>query len=216
MTSDAPTRPAAVLRPYRHGDLDGLYAVCVATGDSGKDGRHLYADPRTIGDVYAAPYGVLAPELVVVAEDAEGIAGYAVGVLDTAAWEARLEAEWWPEIRPRYAAPDWERRAEWSEDERRRGFIHRPTPIPPPVVAAYPGHMHLNLLPRLQGHGLGRALCRAWLDTAKAAGIGPLHIGSGKSNPRAIAYWQAMGFRPLDLPESVAGRAVWMGRESAD
>lgn len=206
----------AVIRPYRAGDLDALYAVCVGTADAGADGRHLYADPRTIGDVYAAPYGVLTPELVVVAEDDDGVAGYAVGALDTRAFEDRLEAEWWPAMRQRHAAPDGDRRADWSEDERRRGFIHRPTPIPAAVVDGFPGHMHLNLMPRLQGHGLGRALCRAWLDTAKAAGIGALHIGAGKSNPRALAYWQAMGFRPLDLPESVAGRAVWMGRASAD
>lgn len=204
------------IRPYRGGDLDALYAVCVATGDSGRDGRHLYTDPRLIGDVYAAPYGVLTPEFVVVVEDGDGVAGYAVGALDTRAFEARLEAEWWPAMRQRHPAPDPGRRAAWSEAERRAAQVHMPQPIPAAIVDPFPGHMHLNLLPRLQGRGLGRALCRAWLDTAKAAGIGPLHIGAGKSNPRALAYWRAMGFTPMDLPESVAGRAVWMGRPNAD
>lgn len=203
------------LRPFRSGDLDALYAVCVGTADAGRDGRHLYPDPRAIGDIYAAPYGVLAPDLVVVAEDADGIAGYAVGALDTRAWEDRLERAWWPAARQRHPAPDPARRANWGEAERRAAFIHAPTPIPAAVVDAFPGHMHLNLLPRLQGRGLGRALCRAWLDTARAAGIGALHIGTGPSNPRAVAFWQAMGFVPLGLPESAAGRAIWMGRASA-
>lgn len=205
------------IRPCGAGDLPALYAIAVLTGDAGGDARKLYPDHRLIGDVYTAPYAVLAPELVVVAEDEAGVAGYAVGTLDTRAWEARLEAEWWPAMRQRYAAPDRAGAANWTAEERRRGQIHHPTPIPEAVVAAYPGHMHLNVLPRLQGRGVGRLLCQAWLAAARRHGAGALHVGAGRANPRAVAFWTAMGFSPLDLPEAVAGpTTMWLGRPNAD
>ena len=60
-------------------------------------------DPRLFGEIYAAPYGVLEPEHALVLDDGAGAAiGYVLGALDTPAFEARCEAEWWPALRARH------------------------------------------------------------------------------------------------------------------
>src|SRR5690606_19699698 len=76
------------LRPVLPADIDALYEICLVTGDAGADASALYTDPRLLGQIYAAPYAALEPAHTLVAEDAEGVAGYLVGTHDTAAFAA--------------------------------------------------------------------------------------------------------------------------------
>ena len=58
----------------------------------------MFDDPRILGHVFAAPYGLFEPSLAFVAEDEVGVGGYIVGALDSRAFEERLEAGWWPTL----------------------------------------------------------------------------------------------------------------------
>lgn len=196
-----------LIRPYAPGDLPALYDICLKTGDSGADGTHLYADPRIIGDIYAAPYGVLEPGLAVVAEDEAGVAGYIVGTADTRAFEARCEAEWWPGRRALYANPKGTSPDTWTADQQRAFQIHRPFPIPQAVVDAAPAHLHINLLPRLQGQGMGQALIDTWLWAVRRAGAQRVHLGCSARNTRALRFYDAYGFTRLPLEDP---GAIWM------
>jgi len=194
----------AAVRPYRPGDLDALYDICLKTGDNGADATHLYRDPRIIGEIYAAPYATLEPDYAFVAEDDQGVAGYILGTPDTRAFEARCEAEWWPALRARY--PD---NADMPSRKRTRDqwdafHIHHPPAIPQPVVDAAPAHLHIDLLPRLQGQGVGKALMDRWLETIG----GRAHLGCQAQNHRAQRFYERYGWRRLEGvgPESV----VWM------
>lgn len=197
------------IRPYQPGDLDALYDICLKTSDSGADGTHLYAHPRIIGDIYAAPYGVLAPHLALVAEDGAGVAGYIVGAVDTRAFEAACEAHWWPGRRNLYPDPRGAPPEAWTNDQRRAAQIHRPYPTPQAVVDTAPAHLHINLLPRLQGQGMGQALIDAWLSVARGAGARRVHLGCNADNHRALRFYDAYGFNRLDTPEG-RPHTVWM------
>jgi len=193
-----------VVRRYRPSDLPALYDICLKTGDNGADGTHLYEDHRIIGEIFAAPYAALEPAYAFVAEDAEGVAGYILGAPDTRAFEARLEAEWWPALRERYAdtadMPSWHRtREQWDAY-----YIHHPPANPQAVIDAAPAHLHIDLLPRLQGQGMGRQLMDAFLATV----AGRAHLGCRAPNVRAQRFYEAYGFRRLEgvPPKSV----VWM------
>ncbi len=194
-------------------DIDALYAISLATGLAGDDASSLYRDPKLMGHIYSAPYAMLQPDLCLVAEDEEGIAGFVVGAADTSAWESRLEREWWPRLRLQYPAPDQARMAEWSHDQRRVFMMHHPTPTPSAVVQSYPCHLHMNLLPRIQGHGTGSRMFASWLSIAAKRGIGPMHVGVNRGNARAVSFWRRVGFVELDIPEARDGRTIWMGRE---
>src|SRR5690606_1545660 len=135
------------IRPFRPGDLDALYDIALKTGDSGQDATALHDDPKLIGHIYAAPYALLEPASAFIAEDEAGGAGYMVGTADTRAFDARLETEWWPALRAQYEDPAAKPPAGWSADERRQYVIHHPYKTPERIVAAYPAHLHINLLP---------------------------------------------------------------------
>lgn len=201
-----------IIRQAGPDDLDALYAISLATGFEGGDASHLHADPRLMGHIYAAPYAALEPRFALVVEDFQGIVGFVVGVLDTREWEDRMERQWWPRLRQRYADPPLASRDEWTADQRRAHMIHHPQQTASTVSADYPAHIHINLLPRAQGCGLGSRLFDRWCEIASAHGVKAIHVGVNRANARALAFWQKLGFAELAVTEPAGGRTIWMGK----
>ena len=200
------------LRQFQSGDLNALYAISLATGHEGGDASHLYEDARLMGHIYSAPYALLEPGLVLVVVDGDEVAGFAAGATDTLLWEDVLERNWWPALRRLYPDPEQASFASWTADQRRASAIHHPERAPRDVVDAYPAHLHLNLLPGMQGKGVGPMLLNAWLDLASRRGAASVHVGVNRANPRAIRFWSRNGFTDLNPEGRAGGRTVWMGR----
>ena len=171
------------VRPYLAADLDRLYEICLRTGASGEDATDLVVDPRLFGELYAAPYGALEPSARCVVDDGAGTAiGYALGALDTRAFEARCEAGWWPALRQRHPIGSGAN----DLDELLIAMLHRRHAAPDAVLARYPSHLHIDLLPEAQGAGWGRALMEALQDLLRAAGSPGVHLGvSARNRQRA-------------------------------
>jgi len=185
------------IRPYRESDLDKLYDICLKTGDSGADATHLYRDLKVIGHVYAGAYGVFSPETAFVVEDEAGAGGYIIGPVDTYAFEKRCAAEWWPKLRAQYADPSGDP-ANWSRDERMAHHIHHPGRTPRRINERYPAHLHIDLLPRFQGRGIGKRMVDRWLETVAALGAHGACLGTGDGNPRAVRFYRAYGFHEIE------------------
>ncbi|WP_180898373.1 GNAT family N-acetyltransferase [Martelella soudanensis] len=200
------------IRRGRNEDLDALYAIALATADNGRDASALYDDRHMVGHIYSAPYLVVDGGFCFVAEDDEGVCGYVVGTADTEAFARALEAQWWPALRQRHHEPDTAKRAEWSRDELRAYLFHHPEIPPRAVVERYPAHLHMNLLERARGHGLGRRLLGAALRELTDLGAAHVHVGAGWSDAGGAAFWQACGFEVLSDGDS---RVVYLGRAVA-
>lgn len=185
------------VRPFRPGDEDALYEVCLRTGDAGQDATGLFDDTRLLGEVFVGPYLRFAPEFAwVYADDADVARAYVLGVADTAAFEELLAERWWPELQRRYpqsALPSNPHDREIVE------FLHAPQRRHPDLVAAYPAHLHIDLVPEVQGGGRGRAMLRTLLDALSAAGSTGVHLGVARSNERAIGFYTHLGFTSTEL-----------------
>jgi ribosomal protein S18 acetylase RimI-like enzyme len=191
----APSKPAPAskmveIRPYRASDLDKLYDICLATGDAGEDAAPLYRDPKLLGHVYAGPYAALAPDAIFVVEDEEGVGGYILGARNTLAFEAALVANWWPSLRALY--PDVA--AAMTPDERMQRLIHHPPCTSRPIADAYPAHLHIDLLPRLRGKGVGRRMIDTWREVVRVS----THLAVGERNARAVRFYRAYGFHEIE------------------
>ncbi|WP_226900008.1 GNAT family N-acetyltransferase [Nonomuraea phyllanthi] len=191
-----------MIRPFEPFDLAGMYRVCLETGDSGRDATRLYRDPELLGHIYAGPYPIADPGLTWVAYDDQGLLGYVVATADTAAFEQWLEEAWWPGLRARYPRRPAADPGDGTEDWLRVAHLHDPPRTPADVLRAHPAHMHIDLLPRGQGAGLGRRLITTLTDALRARGVPGLHLGVGSGNPRAFGFYLAMGFQE-------ARRAPW-------
>jgi ribosomal protein S18 acetylase RimI-like enzyme len=195
------------IRPAVASDRDAIYDVCLRTGDAGRDASGLHADGELFGDVWVGPYLALRPHLAFVAESDAGVDGYVVGAEDTAAFEADCAARWWPALRARYPDPPGDR--DLAPDQRLHRLVHHPPSSPPEVLTEFPAHLHVNLLPRAQGHGAGRRL----LETLFAAlpGVPGIHLGVAAENERAVAFYAHLGFVPIGPPRP-AGAPWLLGR----
>jgi len=194
----------ASIRGYRPADLDTLYRICLQTADNGSDATHLFSEPRLPGEIWMAPYAILEPEHAFVAEDADGVGGYIVGALDTSAFEQRQEREWWPRLRARYPEPSPEAREGLSESDRFAiGNIHHPWLSRPELTGRFPSHLHIDLLPRLQGHGIGRSLIATLVSSLRDQGSCGLHLFVARGNERAVGFYRHLGFSQIPADDAL-------------
>lgn len=200
------------IRPASLHDLPGAYRVCLQTADSGRDATALYRNPDLPGHVFVGPYIVSPADVALVVSDELGLAGYVVAAVDTRAFEAWAEENWWPALRSQYPA-----RAGDTHDERVIRFMHDPPQAPDALVGDYPAHLHINLLERVRGQGLGRALIERLLATLWQRGTAGIHLEVSEANRQAIAFYKRVGFVDLERRRNsrVMGRALGEGGPSS-
>ena len=186
------------IRPYQPDDLDDLYRVCLLTADNGGDATSLFRDPKLPGHVYAGPYAIFEPSLAFVAEDTAGVGGYIVAALDSQAFEQRLERDWWPALRASHPEPAQDlARGLSSQEQGALRWIHHPLGTPEELARGFPSHLHINLVPRLQGQGTGRQLIATVISALRDQGSPGLHLHVRHGNQRAAGFYRHVGFAEI-------------------
>jgi ribosomal protein S18 acetylase RimI-like enzyme len=203
-----PARPDVTdssIRAFAPADTDTCYEICLKTADAGGDASALHADPRILGEVWVAPYLVHSPHLAFVVEDEEGVGGYVVGAAHTTEFEEWAEQSWWPPLRGRYPQGTF---ATGTADADTLNLIHTPLPMAKEIVDEHPAHLHIDMLPRLQGRGVGRRLLDHLFAGLRAAGADRVHLGVSPLNTNAIGFYERIGFVELVPDLVILGRST--------
>ncbi|MGW0708425.1 GNAT family N-acetyltransferase [Streptomyces sp. NPDC002643] len=200
--------PSPAIRPYRPEDRGALHDICVRTAHNGGDSRPFYQDPDIFPATFATPYAQLEPELTFVLDDGEGRAvGYILGTADTTRFVERFRREWLPLVTdrfpPRPGPPT-------TPDEAIMELLHRPERMIVPELAAYPAHLHIDILPAWQGRGHGRTLMRTFLGALRDRSVGSVHLAMVSTNAPARAFYDRLGFHEVEVPD--AGSVTCLGR----
>lgn len=193
------------IRNAQTSDLPYLYDICLKTGLDGGDASHLYTDSWLVGQHYVAPYVIYDPSTCLVAYDDEAEykrpLGYIVGAYDTDAFYTWFYNTWAKELQKVYGTKMFAKTPyeQWLIDNlyEQNKFSNKS------LFDEYSGHLHIDLLPVLQGQGLGKLLLNEFskiLSEKKATGI---HLGVSKNNPNAIGFYKKMGFEEIKSLESV-------------
>jgi ribosomal protein S18 acetylase RimI-like enzyme len=198
-----------VIRPYRATDRAAIGEICVRTADNGGDARALYPDLDLMATVFAWPYVEFEPELAYVLDNGERAVGYILGTADTPTFVKRFREEWLPAVSAQFPLP----RAQATRSDAMVGLLHNPDRMLVPEVAAFPAHLHIDLLPEAQGGGHGRALMTAFLSALDAAGVERVHLCMGRQNTNARAFYDRLGFDELAVPG--AETIAYLGRATA-
>jgi ribosomal protein S18 acetylase RimI-like enzyme len=189
------------IRPVEPADLGALYEVGLRTGDAGEDATALFDDRRLLGEVYVGPYVMLDAGFGFTVLDDGGLpAGYVLAALDTREFEREAEERWWPPLRERYPVPTDDPS---TADEEMIALIHRPELASDEVVAEYPAHLHIDLLPHVQGKGVGRMMMDRLFAELKSRGVLGVHLGADPRNTRAIGFYEHLGFTQLSDEDDV-------------
>ncbi len=206
---------APFIRPYRPADRDGVIEVCLRTAAGGGDASGVYSDDALMPEVFALPYLAFAPDLAFVVDDGSTgaqrperggrILGYVIGVADTRAFVEWWKREWGPGFRERHPAPGPPTRHDPAFTEQQLlAAGSDPERMLIAEVDAYPAHLHIDLLPELQGQGFGRRLIGTLRAALAERGVPAVHLGMDAANTGARAFYDRLGFHelPSSTPDS--------------
>ncbi len=196
-----------LIRPARADDRAALYDVCLQTGDNGADARHLFEDPLALGQIYVGPYLEFEPDFAFAAQDQQGVCGYVLGALDSKRFYRQFETEWLPALRREHAAPSGPPDT-WNRTQEVYHFYYQPRIFCPEPYGQYPSHLHIDLLPRAQGQGLGKVMLELLMKQFSEAGSPGVHLGMGVENRRAEGFYKRLGFEELTR----RAETLYMGR----
>ena len=197
MTAEGVIRRACVA------DFPALSRICLETANAGSDATALYSDPALPGLRFVIPYARFAPEFAWVLEQQAEVVGYAVATPDTRAFEAELNQHWWPQLQQQYR--DYPPRA--PLDSKVLDGILQPDTAAEQLVATWPAHLHINLLPAAQQGGWGRRLIEQLLHDLRAAGVPGVYLGVSLQNEKVCGFYQRLGFTPI-----LRSNAIYMGQ----
>ncbi len=182
------------IRPFRAGDEPALAEICLRTGDEGGDATGVLADDDLWAEVFVLPYVARHPETAFVVQSDDGrVVGYIVGVPDTRAFEDWFHDVWWPRFADRWPEPDEER----SRQDGILRYAYGRRAGAEPYGDEYPAHLHIDLLPEVQGLGWGGRLIATLTGALRARGVTGVHLAASLGNTRALAYYPRVGFTPL-------------------
>lgn len=188
---------SATIRDYRPGDESAAYYVCLKTGDHGRDGEPYYReDPDALGRIYVGPYLRFEPELALLLQDDSGVCGYALAALDSHRFYDRYERQWRQALVREYPQPVGDRQ-HWSRVQQVYHSYHHPDYFCPEPYDQYPSHLHIDLLPRVQGQGHGRRMIEQLLARLRRLGSPGVHLGMSVSNSPAYGFYRQLGFTEL-------------------
>lgn len=186
------------IRSFRPGDEPALVDICLKTADAGADATGVLDDDDLWAEIFVLPYVARHPDLAFVVEAEDGrVVGYVVATTDTTRFEEWFAAEWWPEHGRRWPRPV-------SETTRQDGILlyaYGRGGGDESYAEAFPAHLHIDLLPDAQGHGLGRRLIDTLVAELRRRGVAGLHLVASADNAGAIAFYPRVGFEALPSPD---------------
>jgi len=168
-------------------DEAGIERVCLSTADSGQDASALYSRADLPALIWATPYLAHSPKNCFVIVHKDDIVGFIVTTPNTREFEQWQREVWWPQVAVKLDGFE----PKTPQDEGALNAINQPLPA---YADKYPAHLHINLLPQVQGTGFGRKLMSAAMEKLAADGVSGVHLGVSYRNTNAIGFYKAMGF----------------------
>jgi GNAT superfamily N-acetyltransferase len=209
--ADAATRHASApkpapghpfIRPFQPGDRDAVAEICLRTAAGGGDATGVYSDDDLMPEVFALPYVTYAPDLAFIVDDGRGRAvGYLIAVADTRAFVEWWRREWTPGFRARHPqpGPPTAHDPAFTEAQLLDAGVN-PERMLIAELDEYPAHLHIDLLPELQGLGFGRRLIDTLRQALAERDVPGVHLGMDPANTAARAFYDRLGFH--ELPSS--------------
>lgn len=160
--------------------------------------------------MWAYPYLTLSPEYCFVLCDQNGddekVVGYILSTPNTLKFMERIDTEYIPaqaSTRP-WLHEDWKPPKTGDKEDKLLTLLHYPGEALishryPSLIAAYPAHLHINILPSHAGHGYGRQLQETLWAKLREENIPGVHLECAKDNANAIAFYKHIGFREWDV-----------------
>lgn len=185
-------------------DLPYIYEICWKTGIIGESVETAFTDKFKLGHYFAAPYIHHDLDCCFVATDDGMPKGYVLGTADSRAFAQWMNSDWLPQVRKLYDFKDVE--SLHSLEQYTDNCMKNGVPMDP-IFNEYPAHLHIDILPELQGKGLGRKLMNAFFNKCLEKGATRVHLGVGRKNGKALSFYQRLGMYTIKEEDT----AIFLG-----
>jgi ribosomal protein S18 acetylase RimI-like enzyme len=200
------------IRQGRPEDQAGVYYVCLKTGNFGQDGEPFYReDPDALGRIFVGPYLAFEREFSLTLEDKEGICGYAYGALDSRKFYEHYEKEWRPKLCAQFPMPQGDP-VTWTRVQTVYSWYHNPDYTMPEPYDEYPSHLHIDLMERARGRGVGRRMIEMVMEKLRQRGSPGTHLGVSMMNSPAYGFYLRLGFKDLLRVGEGKDGCIYMGK----
>ncbi len=190
---------AVLIRPAVPPDIPYLYEICLKTGDAGRNAQGLFYDPLLLGQYFAAPYFFYDISLCFIIEENRMPRGYLIGTDNTNRFYAWMENNWLPPLRERYPQDTPGEQFRSANEHNLVTLIHYKTePLETSWIHEYPAHLHIDLLPSLQGKGYGKKMMKCFEFELVKRHCPGIHLGVDGRNHQAIGFYEKLGFIVLE------------------
>ena len=197
-----------LVRPYDAVDRAAVRRICFDTGYMGDPAAWFWRDVDSWADMFCGYYVDCEPESAFVIETDGVVTGYLLGAIDASkAWNPATVAgrhivRRGIAFRPGTARFVWRTILDGAVDIATRRVKPSDLEFSDP---RYPAHLHVDLLPVARGRGLARRLVHEWFTRLHDASITGCHLQTLAENTRAIAFFEANGFRRCGEPQLIPG-----------
>jgi ribosomal protein S18 acetylase RimI-like enzyme len=186
------------VRRYQASDSASVQQIAADTAWFGWPVERFMEDRRLFFDLVYASYLRLAPEHIWLAEAEGSVAGFILGVPDTAAHRRRALGSVLPGVLMRVVLG----RYRLGPQTRRYVRMGLRSAILGERVQAdlqlYPAHLHINLLAEWRGQGGGRLMMETFLAGMCELGVAGVHLHTTDQNTAACLLYEKLGFTLLD------------------
>lgn len=187
------------VRPYRPGDRAAVRNVCYETGYLGEPADWFWRDRESFADLFSGYYTDHQPHRASVVEIDGAVSGYLLGCVSGAAARASAAAFTRNIVRRGIAFRRGTAGVIWRTigDSLFDTIKGRTKPSDLEFDdPRYPAHLHIDLLPIARGQGAGRRMINGWLDGLRSESVPGCYLQTMVENTNAIAFFEAVGFRP--------------------
>jgi ribosomal protein S18 acetylase RimI-like enzyme len=195
-----------IIRASQLTDEPELIEICHLTGNP-------RVEPYLLALRWCLDYLWHDTENCFVAEDSQTgkVVGYIVGTLNTRQQEQRFIDLMLPKLNAHWRTIRPKTLKRWMDYLFIRSSLHHPYKR---MVAEYPAHLHINIQPDYQRHGLGGRLFNAFEQNLIENGVTGYHLGVSGDNQVGISFYKKSGLKRLGkIPGFRHPMVIYYGRK---
>jgi len=200
------------IRNYQARDRKGVINVCWHTGYMGESAAGRFDDSYLFGLLFCLYYIDYEPEncFIAIDEKTGQVIGYILSSIDSKKQEKQFRKKMIPKIalraflytlwrHPRSFRVLWHFKKIWGNEPK--------IPNIETLLAPYPAHIHIDILPEYHRQGIGTQLLEIFEKHLKDHNIKGFHLGTSEQNTKAIQFYQKLNFSVIY--EGPSGYGMW-------
>jgi ribosomal protein S18 acetylase RimI-like enzyme len=178
----------------------------------GETAAGRFNDPYLFGLLFCLYYTDYEPENCFVAEDEETgqVIGYILSSLDSEQQEKQFRKHMISKIALRaFFYTFWRHPKTFKVFWHFKRIFRKEPQIPNEeiLLAPYPAHLHIDILPEYHRQGIGTRLMDVLENHLKAHGVKGVHLGTSERNTKAVQFYQKLNFSIIY--EGPSGYGMW-------